>query len=114
MKRYPHYKSSGIKWLGDIPNHWEKQRSKNIFIRMNRAVEPDDEVITCFRDGEVTLRKNRRTEGFTESFKEIGYQGIRPGDLVVHQMDAFAGAIGVSDSKGNTCVYMLTAARRHL
>ena len=100
-------KDSGIPWIGDVPEHWEKMRTKNMFVRMNRPVEPDDEVITCFRDGQVTLRKNRRTDGFTESFKEIGYQGIRPGDLVVHQMDAFAGAIGVSDSKGKgTPVYI--------
>ena len=65
-----------------------------------------DQVITCFRDGRVTLRKNRRTQGFTESLQEIGYQGIRRGDLVIHQMDAFAGAVGVSDSDGKgTPVY---------
>lgn len=78
-----------------------------MFARMARPVREEDEVITCFRDGEVTLRKNRRTEGFTESFKEIGYQGIRKGDLVIHQMDAFAGSIGVSDSDGKgTPVYI--------
>jgi type I restriction enzyme S subunit len=54
----------------------------------------------------VTLRKNRRLEGFTESLKEIGYQGVRKGDLVIHAMDAFAGAVGVSDSDGKcTPVY---------
>ena len=38
--------------------------------------------------------------------QEIGYQGIRRGDLVIHQMDAFAGAVGVSDSDGKaTPVY---------
>jgi len=31
---------------------------------------------------------------------ETGYQGVRPGQLVIHSMDAFAGAIGVSDSEG--------------
>src|SRR5699024_6149759 len=31
---------------------------------------------------------------------EIGYQGIDVGDLVVHGMDGFAGAIGISDSRG--------------
>lgn len=73
---------------------------------MQRPVRPEDEVVTCFRDGQVTLRKNRRTEGFTESLKEIGYQGVRKGDLVIHQMDAFAGSIGVSDSDGKgTPVY---------
>lgn len=107
MKRYAKYKDSGIPWIGEVPEHWLQLRGKNIFTRMARVVEADDEVITCFRDGQVTLRKNRRTDGFTESFKEIGYQGIRPGDLVIHQMDAFAGAIGVSDSKGKgTPVYI--------
>ena len=107
MKSYSNYKDSGVKWLGQIPQHWEMLRAKNMFARMARPVREEDEVITCFRDGEVTLRKNRRTEGFTESFKEIGYQGIRKGDLVIHQLDAFAGAIGVSDSDGKgTPVYI--------
>ena len=44
--------------------------------------------------------ENRRESGFTESLKEIGYQGIRAGDLVIHSMDAFAGAIGIADSDG--------------
>ena len=67
---------------------------------MQKPVKPDDGVITCFRDGEVTLRSNRREDGFTMADKEIGYQGIDAGDLVVHGMDGFAGAIGISDSRG--------------
>lgn len=93
-------KDSGIVWIEDVPQEWEVRIAKTIFIRMYRPVRKEDEVITCFRDGEVTLRKNRRTDGFTESLKEIGYQGIRKGDLVIHQMDAFAGSIGISDSDG--------------
>ena len=100
------YKPSGIEWLGDLPSHWDVQRGRWLFQKMDRPVRDSDEVITCFRDGSVTLRKNRRTTGFTESIKEIGYQGVRKEDLVIHQMDAFAGAIGVSDSDGkSTPVY---------
>ena len=106
MRTYDTYKDSGISWLGQIPSHWDVKRAKVLFNKENRPVLPNDEVVTCFRDGQVTLRKNRRTEGFTESLKEIGYQGIRKGDLVIHQMDAFAGATGVSDSNGKgTPVY---------
>ena len=77
-----------------------------MFRKQKRPVSGEDEVVTCFRDGQVTLRKNRRTTGFTESLTEVGYQGIKKGDLVIHQMDAFAGAIGVSDSDGKgTSVY---------
>ena len=79
---------------------------------MDRHVRADDEVVTCFRDGTVTLRRNRRELGFTESLKEIGYQGVRRGDLVIHAMDAFAGACGVADSDGkSTPVYSVCAPK---
>ena len=100
------HKPSGIDWIGDIPIHWETVQPKYRLNRVTRPIDGQDEVITCFRDGVVTLRKNRREEGFTNSIKEHGYQQIRPGDLVVHEMDGFAGAIGISDSKGkSTPVY---------
>ena len=106
MKPYSSYKPSNIPWLAPIPTHWETKRAKRLFHKMERPPQHNDKVVTCFRDGAVTLRENRRTEGFTESLQEIGYQGIREGDLVVHNMDAFAGAIGVSDSDGKgTPVY---------
>lgn len=93
-------KDSGIEWIGAIPKHWKTIRGKYILKLLSRSVKEDDGVITCFRDGEVTLRSNRREDGFTMSDKEIGYQGIDVGDLVVHGMDGFAGAIGISDSRG--------------
>ncbi|WP_305837489.1 restriction endonuclease subunit S [Photobacterium leiognathi] len=95
-------KESGVDWIGEIPEYWEVKKAKYIFKKMSRPIRKEDEVITCFRDGEVTLRSNRRTEGFTFAMKEHGYQGIRCGDLVIHAMDAFAGAIGVSDSNGKS------------
>ena len=99
-KGYTEMKDSGIEWIGAIPAHWDILRGKNVLRLLERPVKPEDDVVTCFRDGEVTLRKNRREEGFTNSLKEIGYQGIEPGDLIVHGMDGFAGAIGISDSRG--------------
>ena len=106
MRRYESYKDSGMEWLRQIPSHWDVQRSKFIFKKIERKVNEEDQIVTCFRDGQVTLRANRRTEGFTNALKEHGYQGIRKGDLVIHAMDAFAGAIGISDSDGKaTPVY---------
>ena len=91
---------SGIQWIGMMPSHWNCIRGKYILQYIQKPVREDDGVITCFRDGEVTLRSNRREDGFTVADKEIGYQGIDVGDLVVHGMDGFAGAIGISDSRG--------------
>lgn len=113
LKPYPEYKNSGLPWLGEIPAHWQVERAKWLFEKMDRRIDPSHEVVTCFRDGVVTLRKNRRTEGFTESLQEIGYQGVRKGDLIIHAMDAFADAVGVSDSDGKcTPVYAVCKPKR--
>ncbi len=93
-------KDSGIEWVKSIPNNWEVKKGKYCLQCVQKPVKKDDDVITCFRDGEVTLRSKRREDGFTISMKEIGYQGIDVGDLIVHGMDGFAGAIGISDSRG--------------
>ena len=94
------FKSTNIPWLPEIPEHWDVMRAKNLFQKEQRPVQEGDEIVTCFRDGEVTLRKNRRTSGFTEATDYSHYQHICKGDLVIHQMDAFAGSSGVSDSDG--------------
>lgn len=112
---YPEYKHSEVPWLGEVPEHWLVERGKCLYREMARPVQESDEVVTCFRDGMVTLRSRRRTLGFTNSLKEIGYQGVRRGDLVLHAMDAFAGAVGVSDSDGKcTPVYAVCEAKRDL
>ena len=112
LRPYELKQVNDIPWIERIPAHWDIQRGKAVYKKLNRPTRSNDEVVTCFRDGVVTLRKNRRTTGFTESIKEIGYQGIRKGDLVIHVMDAFAGAIGVSDSDGKgTPVYSVCEAK---
>lgn len=111
-RRYPNYKSTGIDWLPEVPAHWDTQRLKNLFGLKKRPVREGDGIVTAFRDGTVTLRSNRREDGFTNSILEIGYQGVRKGDLVIHAMDGFAGAIGVSDSDGkSTPVYSICKPR---
>ena len=93
-------KDSGIAWANFVPAHWISSKIKYEIFPLQRLVRSSDLVMTCFRDGEVTLRQNRREDGFTISITENGYQGVEVGDLVIHGMDAFAGAIGCSDSRG--------------
>jgi len=93
-------RDSAIDWIGEIPEHWDFRRAKFLFSQSRLPVRKIDDVVTCYRDGEVTLRTNRRTEGYTFAILEQGYQGVRSGQLVINSMDAFAGAIGVSDSDG--------------
>ncbi|WP_249012274.1 restriction endonuclease subunit S [Conexibacter sp. DBS9H8] len=87
-------------WLVSIPERWSLARGSAIAKPIKRDPLNEDGVVTAFRDGEVTLRSLRRTDGFTEALQETGYQGVRAGELVIHSMDGFAGAIGVSASDG--------------
>lgn len=82
------------------PRSWSRIPAGQLFIRQRRTSSFNEPIVTAFRDGQVTARTRRRTDGFTNAVQEIGYQGVRRGDLVIHSMDGFAGAIGVSDSDG--------------
>lgn len=85
---------------------------KRLLVKLRRPVLEGSGVVTAFRDGEVTLRSNRREEGFTFSEAETGYQGVAAGDLVFHGLDGFAGAVGISDSDGqSTPVYHVCRLR---
>jgi type I restriction enzyme S subunit len=81
----------------------EGKRSATVrqaLVRLERSPLPGSGVVTAYRDGVVTLRANRRADGYTMSEAEAGYQGVLPGDLVFHALDGFAGAVGISDSEG--------------
>ena len=101
-----------VEGMGQLPERWRVERARWLLSRKRRPVPAEAGVVTAFRDGQVTLRQNRRTDGFTEAIQEFGYQGVRKGDLVVHAMDGFAGAIGVSDSDGKSSpvVHVYTAS----
>jgi type I restriction enzyme S subunit len=79
---------------------WPWVPARRVLRRLKRPVLGEADTVTAFRDGEVVLRSERRVEGFTESTLDVGYQGVEPGDLVIHSMDGFAGAIGISKSRG--------------
>lgn len=108
-------KDSNIDWIGEIPSHWRTVRFKHLFTQSRLPVRIGAGVVTAFRDGQVTLRSNRRLSGYTEAILEGGYQGIRSGQLVLNSMDAFEGAIGVSDSDGKcTPEYVICDPSRNI
>jgi type I restriction enzyme S subunit len=107
------YKDSQIPWIGNIPAHWEVARGKQVLTLLNRPIREDDEIVTCFHDGTVTLRARKTDRRVSLSIKEDGYQGIEPGDLVIHGMDGFAGAIGISDARGKSTPALLVLDSPH-
>ena len=105
--------NSEIDWVPEIPVSWHVMPYKYVFKNVELPARENDEIVTCFRDGQVTLRKNRREDGFTVAEQESGYQHISKGDLVVHGMDGFAGSIGISDSDGKATPVLIVMNPLH-
>ncbi len=73
---------------------------RRVFTPIRRDVPRDAEIVTAYTDGQVTLRSNRTKIGYHEAANLLGYQGVEPGDFVVHGLDILRGSVGVSDSRG--------------
>lgn len=78
----------------------KRLRLKWLLSKERRPVPEGSEVVTAYDDGEVTLRSNRRLDGYWMSNDESNYQGVKQGDFVFHGLDGYRGAVGVSDSDG--------------
>ncbi len=75
-KTYDTYKPSGVKWLGDIPTHWECFRMKHLFRDYSGKNRSDEELLSVTQDQGVVPRSwvlNRMVmpSGNLESFKYI-------------------------------------------
>ena len=42
MRAYPHYRDSGVEWLGEVPEHWKVRRLNRSVSRSDVKIEADD------------------------------------------------------------------------
>jgi type I restriction enzyme, S subunit len=55
------FKSSGLDWLGDIPQHWNIERGKNLFsVRDERSQTGDEELLSVSHITGVTSRAEKQ------------------------------------------------------
>ena len=93
-------RDSGVSWLGDIPVHWETERSKWLFTeRDQRSTTGDEDLLTVSHLTGVTPRSQKNVTMFEAATKK-GYKTCLSGDLVVNTMWAWMGAMGVSPVDG--------------
>ena len=86
MKRYESYKDSGVKWLGEIPGHWEVYKLKYLF-RLNKIKNVGNkcDTILSLSYGKIIIKKDLN-EGLTpESYES--YQLLNKGDIVIRSTD---------------------------
>ena len=108
MNRYPSYKPSGVKWLGEIPSHWEVNKAKYLWKESFSVSENgNEELLSVSQYDGITPAKG---DSRSESLK--GYKIVSENDLVINIMLAWMGGLGVSKYDGIVspayCVYKLT------
>jgi type I restriction enzyme S subunit len=93
-------RDTGIPWLGQIPTHWETERSKWLFReRDERSLTGEEEMLTVSHLTGVTPRSEKDVNMFEAETNE-GYKVCYTGDLVINTLWAWMGAMGVSPVHG--------------
>lgn len=68
--KYEKYKPSGIDWIGDLPEHWEIKKLKNILLRVNSGEGISNNEID--EDGEFEIYGGNGVMGYTNKFNSEG------------------------------------------
>ncbi len=89
---------SEIYWLESVPKNWRVTRLKHILKKQQRPIPENAELLICSNSGEVKIRGESKM-GLVAESDDI-YQGVKQGDLLIHGMDTWHGAIAVSDFDG--------------
>lgn len=93
-------RASGIDWLGDIPAHWEVERSRWLFQeRDERSETGEEEMLTVSHLTGVTPRSEKDVNMF-EAETTAGYKLAFEGDLVINTLWAWMGAMGTARVDG--------------
>ena len=91
-------KDSGIDYLGNVNPNWKITKIGYICRKLNHSFNSDAEVLICSNKGEVFLRGNTNF-GLT-SDNDSMFQGVKSGELLIHGMDTWHGAIAISKYNG--------------
>jgi len=87
LPRYPAYKPSSVLWLGDAPEHWERQPGKACFAE-GRTPNTGLQVTTVLSlsYGQLVVRPPEKLRGLVPTSFET-YQIIEPEDIVIRPTD---------------------------
>ncbi|MER0438236.1 restriction endonuclease subunit S [Emticicia sp. W12TSBA100-4] len=105
LQKYDNYKPSNVEWLGEIPQHWEVTRIKNLFKEINeRSMNGNEDLLSVSQYTGVTKKGDKLEEGelLTNAATLEGYKKVFKGDLVSNIMLAWNGSLGFSEFEGIT------------
>ena len=103
MERYSEYKDSGVKWLGEMPSHWEGLAMKHILKLKKEIVgkrSSQFDLLSLTLKGVVKRDMDNPEGKFPASFDT--YQIVEPNDFIFCNFDneETPRAVGLSEYKG--------------
>lgn len=86
MERYREYKDSGVKWLGEIPSHWEVVRGLGVFSEnKSKNTQLENSTVLSLSYGKIIVKKDIDSGLVPEEYSS--YQIVRPGCIIVRSTD---------------------------
>lgn len=82
MKKYDSYKDSGVKWLGEIPEHWKIRKLKWIFTEKKKVTNP---TLNCgsISFGRVVYKDDEKIPEATKK----SYQVLNKGEFLLNPLN---------------------------
>ena len=100
---YPAYKSSGVEWLGEVPEYWDVLPNRALFAEVKERDHPEEQMLSVtITKGVIRQRALLADTSKKDSSNQdkSAYKLVRPGDITYNKMRAWQGAVGVSDYQG--------------
>lgn len=91
-------KDSGVFYMAPMNASWQLTKIGYICTKLSRSFVPEDTALICSNKGKVQVRADDLT-GIMVS-DDNAMQGIRAGDIAIHGMDTWHGAIALSEFDG--------------
>lgn len=108
MERYREYKESGVKWLGEIPSHWEVKRLGSFFSERKEKVSDQDYApLSVTKQGIFPQLENVAKTNDGDNRKLV-----KEGDFVINSRSDRKGSSGVSELDGSVSLINLVLQPR--
>lgn len=91
-------KDSGIFYMGPIKETWSISKIGYICTKLSRGFLPEDTALVCSNKGKVLVRDENAVGKMVS--EDNAMQGIKKGDIAIHGMDTWHGAIALSEYDG--------------
>lgn len=93
-----HIKESEIYYMAPYNDAWKLSKMGYECKKLWRKFNPDDTPLICTNKGKVTVRPEEMSGKMVS--EDHAMQGIHKGDIAIHGMDTWHGAIALSDYNG--------------